>query len=72
MDEKMKNFISDTLGHREKEALKTVVSAIYFMDSSDYLTALWEATNNLLEDTIPEDANNDFICDLYDYLSDEL
>ncbi|MBU7315973.1 hypothetical protein [Paenibacillus oleatilyticus] len=72
MDERMKEYISDTLRHREKEALKTVVSAIYFMDSSDYLTALWEAANELLDEKIPENAGNDFICDLYDYLSDEL
>ncbi|MCM3273782.1 hypothetical protein [Paenibacillus elgii] len=72
MDERMKEYISDTLRHREKEALKTVVSAIYFMDSSDYLVALWEAANNLLDGIIPEGANNDFICDIYDYLKDEL
>lgn len=72
MNERMKEYISDTLRHREKEALKTVVSAIYFMDSSDYLTALWEAANELLDGKIPEDADNDFVCDLYDYLRDEL
>ena len=38
----------------DKEILKIASNAIYFNDSSDYLSALWEIVNTITENKIKD------------------
>jgi hypothetical protein len=69
VNDKTKYILENELSGNVKEALNSAAKAIYFNDNSDYLTALWEVVSELLEGSVPEDADNEFINELVDYLN---
>jgi len=52
------------LSIKELKILKIAISALYFNDNSDYITALWRIIKLLSKDTITE-CNSE----LFDYLN---
>ncbi len=65
MDNKLKSFINK-LSNKDREVLTIATNSIYFNDSSDYRTALWEIINFLSNERIEE-------CDseLFELLNEE-
>lgn len=66
----LRECIIESLSEREREALNHATSAIYFNDSSDYISGLWGVVSSLIGDDL---TNQDSfsIEDLYDTLSRE-
>jgi hypothetical protein len=69
LDEKVKYIVDFELSENVKEALNSAVQAIYFNDRSDYLTALWEVVNHLLEGMSPDGGEEGFISELVNHLN---
>lgn len=66
----LREFIIESLSEREREALNHATSAIYFNDSSDYISGLWGVVSVLIGDDLTnQDGFN--IGDLYDTLNQE-
>ena len=58
--DKVKKYMTNSLTERELKALKPIVDALYFADSSDYQTALWQALDTLANG-LPEGNEEDFV-----------
>ena len=63
-------FVIDSLSERERSALEPAVSAIYFTDSSDYLSGLWDVVSAIVGNNIVRNEGFD-IRGLYDLLNTE-
>lgn len=69
MEKNTKYILDNVLSDHAKEALNAALKSIYFNDSSDYLSGLWEVVEHLLESNLPEDADDAFVRDLVEYLN---